>query len=201
VRDFEESKRSRQPQTARGESAVQAFPASLQAALHRTHRPAVLPGDLVLGDPLQAAKDHRQTICLRQTMHLLLEDSQRLASGQLRERVGVRVRWDETGRETFVAPAPRCLARSQGDMARHAVQPAGQASVGPDAGSLLGQDEKGCLENAFGVVPISEHMLAHTQDHRPMPGHHRLEGSGIAAGEEAGQQLGVARTAASLFAN
>jgi hypothetical protein len=78
-------------------------------------------------------------------------------------------------------------------MARHAVQPAGKASRGPDAGGLARQDKEGRLEGVFGVVPVPEHVLADAQDHRPVAGHQYLECRRIAAGKEAAKEPGVVR--------
>ena len=78
----------------------------------------------------------------------------------------------------------RGLARPQGDVVGHAVQPAGQRAGGPDVGGLPRQDQERRLEGVFGVLPVAEDVLADAQDHRPVAGHQRLEGRRIAGGEK-----------------
>ena len=74
---------------------------------------------------------------------------------------------------------------------RDLVQPAPQGVSSPDRAALLDQDQEGRLEGVLGIVRVAQDPPADAQDHRPVPPHQRLEGPGVALGEETLEELRV----------
>jgi hypothetical protein len=54
-----------------------------------------------------------------------------------------------------------------------------------------GEDQEGGLKDVLGVVPIVQHALANTEDHRPMPLDQERKGSLITLGHEGVEQFPI----------
>jgi len=80
---------------------------------------------------------------------------------------------------------------------KHDVDPAEVVSVGDhiEALVLTKEDKEGRLKGVLGILHVPQHAQAQPPDHGAMPAHQGREGPLVAGGDEARQQLPVARTA------
>tara|TARA_R110002096_G_scaffold52626_6_gene137519 strand:+ start:38 stop:313 length:276 start_codon:yes stop_codon:yes gene_type:complete len=72
---------------------------------------------------------------------------------------------------------------------RHAVQPTSQGILFDNRSRTSGEDQKRCLKRVFGIVRISQHALADSQNHWSMSHRQRFERGFVLIFEKPLQQL------------
>jgi hypothetical protein len=110
----------------------------------------------------EEAEQHRQTVFLRQAIHLLINCRSQLPPGCL-------VFWAGFLTSDILQRDSRSHLRRQTQAISDAVQPARQGGGIAQRTSLPGQDEPGGLEGILGGMRITCHPQAHSPDHRAVP--------------------------------
>ena len=140
---------------------MQSRSAALQPPLHRSRRPAQLPGRFLYAAVFQAAQNDRQPIRLRQTAQFFINNPEQFARGEISQRIGARVddRYNEMPGGAELASL--CRPRPERHAARNDVQPCRQRVSRAHAGGFAGQYQERGL-NGSSASWMSPRTRRHT---------------------------------------
>jgi len=180
-------------QASAHEPMAQPLAAARVAALDRPDRPSQVARGLLVGSPLEVAKDHGRPETIGQPVDLFVENSPEVVidDGEaLLSQLGCLplVPLTSRGRRAGARRGAEC----------NLMEPRAQGIAHPEAASLLDQDEERGLKCILAVVWIIQHTPADAQDHRSMPLDQGREGQfgGLAAlGRKEFEELTVGQIA------
>lgn len=178
----------RHHQSAPLQAPAQLVATALQPSLHGTRRTIQALRCLVLRQPLQATKNDRGAVVLRQVVQFLIEDDEQLARAEFVERR----RWRRaTAVRLALYSPPSRVPCPQGEAKGDAMQPARQRFGTANRRRPAGQHQERGLEHVLGRLPILNDTARQAQHHRPVAVQQRSEGIAIARADKLSQQLPV----------
>ena len=154
------------PRPRRDQPATQNLSRPRQAALDRSHRPAQVPGCLLVSEALQIAKHYRHAVPLRKPVDLLVEHCREFVP---RATFGNHVGLPAAARRSFSRMrAAECRARV-------ATRWATRWSHGPSESRT--HSDRACFtrirnvawKRVLGIMLVAECVPADAQDHRAVP--------------------------------
>jgi hypothetical protein len=137
---------------------------------------------------LQAAKDNRSPVFIRQTTDLLINPSHQFSTAG----IGIRNRFlrdvsRPLPKTLLLRPVPSSSRNSQGD----SIKPVADIIAPGDRRGFARQHEKRRLERILGILLMGQDSTAHTPNERPVTFDQGCEGGLIAANGERVEQITV----------